>query len=49
MVDVSGRMIGVQHEFFYIGWAEMKHARFVVIDPYDGMVVMVRHPKSPII
>jgi len=36
MVDVLGRMIGVQHESFYIGRAEMEHACFMVIDPNDS-------------
>jgi hypothetical protein len=36
MVDVLGRMIGVQHESFYISRAEMEHACFMVIDPNDG-------------
>jgi hypothetical protein len=43
MVDVLGRMIGVQHESFHIGRAEMEHACLMVIDPNDGMKVMAAH------
>ena len=43
MVDVLGRMIGVQHESFHIGRAEMEHACFMVIDPNDRMKVMATH------
>src|SRR5262249_49679269 len=43
MVDVLGRMIGVQHESLHISRAEMEHACFMVIDPNDGMKVMAAH------
>ena len=47
MVDVLGRMIGVQHESFHISRAEMEHACFMVIDPNDGMKVMAAHGIGP--
>jgi hypothetical protein len=39
MVDVLGRMIRVEHEPFHIGRAEVEHARFMVIDPNDRMLM----------
>src|SRR5262249_50311842 len=47
MVNVLGRMIRMQHEPFHIGRTEMEHARFMVIDPDDGMKVMARHGMGP--
>jgi hypothetical protein len=47
MVDVLGRMIGVQHESFHISRAEMEDACFIVIDPNDRMKVMAAHGISP--
>jgi hypothetical protein len=46
-MDVLGRMIRVQNEAFDICWAEMEHPRFMVIDPNDGMIVMLAHEVSP--
>ena len=40
VVDVPGRMIGMQRLLFGLGGAEMKHPGFVVIDP-DGCVIML--------
>ena len=40
-MDVLGRMIRVQNELFDICRAEMEHPRFMVIDPNDGMMVML--------
>src|SRR5580704_187073 len=47
VVDVSGRMIRVQHQLLDIGRAEMKHARFMVVDPHDGVKVMAAHGRYP--
>jgi hypothetical protein len=46
-MDVPGRMIRVLNESFDVGQAEMEHARFMVIDPYDGMIVLLAHGISP--
>jgi len=46
VMDVLGRMIRVQNEAFDICWAEMEHPRFMVIDPNDGMIVMLAHGIS---
>jgi hypothetical protein len=35
--------IRAQNESFDVGRAEMEHARFMVIDPDDGMIVMFAH------
>jgi hypothetical protein len=43
VVDVPGRTIRVQNELFDVRRAEMEHARFMVIDPNDGMKVMLAH------
>ena len=43
VVDVSGRMIRVQHEPLHVGRAEMEYARFVVIDPDDRVKMVVVH------
>ena len=42
-MDVSRRMIRMQDESFDVCRVEMKNARFAVIDPDDGMMVMVVH------
>jgi len=47
VVDVPGWVIRVQNEPFHIGRAEMEHARFMVIDPDDGMKVMAVHGMNP--
>ena len=47
MMDVSRRMIRMQDESFDVRRAEMKNAGFVVIDPDDGMLVIVVHEMSP--
>ena len=46
VMDVLGRMIRVQNESFDICRAEMEHPRFMVIDPNDGMMVMLAHGPS---
>jgi hypothetical protein len=47
VMDVPGGVIRVQHQSFDICRAEMEHARFMVIDPNNGMIVMVAHWTSP--
>ena len=47
VVDVSRRMIRMQDESLDIRRAEMENAGFVMIDPDDGMLVMVDHEMSP--
>jgi hypothetical protein len=46
-MDVPGRMIRVQNEPLDIYRAEMEHARFMMVDPNNGMVVMMAHDISP--
>jgi hypothetical protein len=46
-MDMPGRMIRVQNESFDVGRAEMEYARFVVIDPNDGVIVMLGHGIKP--
>ena len=46
-MDMPGRMIRLQNEPFYIRCVEVKHARFMVIDPNDGMIVMFAHGIGP--
>ena len=43
VMDVSRRMIRMQDESFDVCRVEMENARFAVIDPDDGMMVMVVH------
>ena len=43
VMDVPGRVVGVQDKSFNISWAEMEHTRFVVINPNHGMEVMLVH------
>jgi hypothetical protein len=43
MMDVSRRMIRMQHESFDVRRVEMENAGFVMIDPDDSMLVMVVH------
>jgi hypothetical protein len=43
MMDVPGRMLRVQNVSFDICRTNMKHARFMVVDPNDGMIVMLAH------
>ena len=47
VMDVPGRVLGVQDNSFNIGWAEMEHTRFVVINPDDGMK-MLAHDTAPL-
>ena len=47
VVDVSGRIIRVQHEPFHLGRAEMEHARLTVIDPDDRVKVIAAHGMGP--
>jgi hypothetical protein len=43
VMDMPGRMIRMQSELLYVGRAEMKYAGLMVIDPYDGVIVMLVH------
>ena len=45
VMDVPGRVVWVQDKSFNIGWAEMEHTRFVVINPNHGMEVMLGHGR----
>jgi hypothetical protein len=47
VMDVSGRMVRMQHQCFDVGRAEMKHASFTVIDPDRRMIMMFGHPLGP--
>jgi hypothetical protein len=47
VVDMLGRMIGMQDEFIGVRRVEMKHPRFAVVDPYDGVKVMLAHGLVP--
>jgi hypothetical protein len=42
---VLGGMVRVQNELLDVRRAEMEHARFMVIDPDDGMKVVLAHGK----
>jgi hypothetical protein len=46
VMDMSGRIVRMQNERFNVGRAEMKHARFAVIDPDCRMIMMFRHGIS---
>src|SRR5580692_5319126 len=43
VMDMPGRMIRLQNEPLYIRCVEMKHARFMVIDPDDSVIVVRAH------
>ena len=43
VVDVLGRMVRMQDELIDIGRIEMKYARLLVVDPDNGMKVMLTH------
>jgi hypothetical protein len=45
MVDVLGRMIGMQNEPVHISRAEMEYACLMVIDPNDRMKVLAAHGR----
>jgi hypothetical protein len=45
-MDVLGRLIRVQNQSFDVCRAEMEHPRLTVIDPNDGMIVMLAHAKK---
>jgi len=45
VMDVPGRMIRVQNESLDVRGAEMEHARFMVINPNDRMIVMLAHGR----
>jgi hypothetical protein len=47
VMDMSGRMIRMQDEPFDIRRAEMEDAGLVMIDPDDGVLVMLAHETSP--
>jgi hypothetical protein len=49
VMDVLSRLIRVQNESFDVCWAEMEHPRLAVIDPNDGMIVMLAHAKSSLL
>jgi hypothetical protein len=40
-------IIRMQDESFDVCRAEMEHARFMVIDPNDGMIAMLAHGVGP--
>jgi len=46
VVNVPCRMIGMQNELLHIGWAEMEYPGLVMIDPDDGMIVMLIHSQD---
>ena len=46
VVNVPGRMLRMERQFFDIGRAEMKDAGLVVIDPDDCVKVMGAHTNS---
>jgi predicted GTPase len=48
VVDVSGRMVRVQHQLVHVARAEMEDAAFVVINPNDGMKMMAVHATAPL-
>ena len=43
VMDILGRMIRMRHEFLDVGRVEMKHTRFAMIDPNDGVIVEFAH------
>ena len=47
VMDMPGRIVRVQNQCLDVGWAEMKHARFTVIDPDPRMIMMFRHGIGP--
>lgn len=47
VMDVSRRMIRMQDESFDVRRAEMENTGFVMIDPNDGMMVVVVHKMGP--
>jgi hypothetical protein len=46
VMNVFGGIVGVQHQLLDIGRAEMKNARFAMIDPNDGVMMMDGHIGS---
>ena len=46
-MDVHRGVIRVHNKSFDVCRAEMEHARFMVIDPNDGMIVMLAHGIGP--
>jgi hypothetical protein len=42
-MDMPGRMIRLQSDPLYIRCVEMKHARFMVIDPDNSVIVVRAH------
>src|SRR5215467_11870157 len=46
VMNVPCRMIGMQNELLHIGWAEMEYPGLVLIDPDDGMIVMLIHSQD---
>ena len=47
VMDVSCRVVRMQHQFFDVGRAEMKYARFLMVDPNDGVEMMLTHIAAP--
>ena len=47
VMDMSRRMIGMQHQSFDVRRVEMEDAGLVMVDPDDGMLVMAVHETSP--
>lgn len=48
-MDVPSRMIRVQDESVDIRETEMEHARLMVVDPNDSMIVMLAHDAGPVL
>ena len=46
VMDVLGRIFRVQNKSLDVGRADMEHPRFMVIDPNDGVIVMLAHRVS---
>jgi hypothetical protein len=43
VMNMLGWMIRMQNQSFDVCLAEMKHARFAMIDPDDGVIAMLVH------
>jgi hypothetical protein len=46
-MNMPGRVIRMENECFYVRRAEMKYARFMVVEPDDGVKVMLAHGRCP--
>lgn len=47
VMDMPGRVIGMQNKLIDVCRAEMKHPRFMVIYPNNGMIVVLIHGLNP--